>query len=338
MTRKGILAGGNFIIDHVKLIDAWPQQDMLATILSETSSNGGGPYNVLKDLSAMQVGYPLAAAGLVGEDANGAWIIEDCARAGIDTTQLHRTAAAPTSYTDAMTVSGTGRRTFFHQRGANALLGEEHFDFTSTSASHFHLGYLLLLDAMDRLLPNGSTIAAKVLETAQRAGLVTSVDVVSTEHADFRQIVEASLPYTDHLVLNEIEAGQVCGGSLRTENGVEVEACIAAARKLLDLGVRKEVVIHFVEGAVAVNRSGQVVRQGSLNLPAGFIVGATGAGDAFAAGYLHSVHEDWPTAEGLMLAVTTAAQCLTDATPSRGLRPVADCMDLLKRLGYRALE
>ena len=71
MHRTGILAGGNFIIDHVKLIDRYPQQDMLAFIHGETSSNGGGPYNVLKDLAAMLVSYPLEAAGLVGDDPNG---------------------------------------------------------------------------------------------------------------------------------------------------------------------------------------------------------------------------------------------------------------------------
>jgi|GEM_PF-5975062 hypothetical protein len=64
--RKGILAGGNDITDDVKLINGYPEQDMLADIRSETSSHGGGPYNVLKDLAAMRVGCPLSAAGLVG--------------------------------------------------------------------------------------------------------------------------------------------------------------------------------------------------------------------------------------------------------------------------------
>ena len=88
MSRSGILAAGNFIIDYVKLIDAWPEQDMLTNILSETSSNGGGPYNVLKDLAAMGVAYPLEACGLTGTDVNGDWILNDCKAAGIDTKQL----------------------------------------------------------------------------------------------------------------------------------------------------------------------------------------------------------------------------------------------------------
>ena len=95
--RKGILAGGNFIIDYVKLINGYPEQDMLADIRSETSSNGGGPYNVLKDLAAMRADYPLSAAGLVGKDANGDWILRDCQKAGIDTAQLRQTDKAPTS-------------------------------------------------------------------------------------------------------------------------------------------------------------------------------------------------------------------------------------------------
>ena len=332
MTRTGILAGGNFIIDHVKLIDRYPEQDMLAFIQSETSSNGGGPYNVLKDLAAMQVGYPLEAAGLVGKDANGDWILRDCAAAGIDTDQLHQTAAAPTSYTDAMTVQGTGRRTFFHQLGANAILGESHFDFSRTQAKIFHLGYLMLLSEMDRMLDDGRSVASRVLEKAQTAGLLTSVDLVSADHPQFRQITEASLPFTDYLIVNEIEAGKVVEEDLKSAHD-DRPRMEAAAKKLLERGVRREVIIHFEAGAVVAEKSGAVHHQASLKLPPGFITGATGAGDAFAAGYLHGTHEDWPIAERLSLAVCSAAACLTHPTPSQGLRPVAECLDLMRKHG-----
>ncbi len=334
MTRSGILAGGNFIIDHVKLIDAWPEQDMLAFIRSETSSNGGGPYNVLKDLAAMRVDYPLAAAGLVGKDPNGDWILRDCQSAGIDITQLHQTDAAPTSYTDAMTVTGSGRRTFFHQLGANALLGEAHFDFSRTQAKIFHLGYLMLLTEMDRLLPDGRTIASRVLEAAQIAGLLTSVDLVSSNHPQFREITEASLPFTDFLIVNEIEAGKATGLDLKSSL-IDLEKIKTAAQKLLQLGVRREVIIHFEAGAVVAEKNGRVHHQPSLKLPAGFIAGATGAGDAFAAGYLHGTHENWPIPDRLKLAVCAAAACLTHPTPSQGLRPVAECLELAAKLGIR---
>ncbi len=34
--RSGVLAAGNWIIDHVKVIDTWPAQDALATIGHQT--------------------------------------------------------------------------------------------------------------------------------------------------------------------------------------------------------------------------------------------------------------------------------------------------------------
>ncbi len=335
--RTGILAAGNFIIDYVKIIDAWPEQDMLSSIRSETSSNGGGPYNVLKDLAAMGAAYPLEACGLVGDDANGAWIREDCTKAGISTAQLHHTREAPTSYTDAMTVASTGRRTFFHQRGANALFNETHVDFSTTRARHFHLGYLMLLDAMDSFTTGGRTRASLALEAAVRAGLTTSVDIVSTENPRFREIAESALPFTDVLVINEIEAGKVAGLNLKPGDVVDVDACVRAAHALLERGVRQQVVIHFVEGGIVVSKDGTVTKQGSLELPAGFIVGATGAGDAFAAGYLHGWHEGWDVSRSLRTAVCAAAACLTHATPSLGLRPVAECLKLGDTHGCRTL-
>jgi hypothetical protein len=49
--RRGILTGGNWIVDRPKIIDVYPVQDSLANILGEISSCGGSPYNVLIDLA-----------------------------------------------------------------------------------------------------------------------------------------------------------------------------------------------------------------------------------------------------------------------------------------------
>lgn len=119
--RSSILAGGNWIIDRPKIIDVYPAQDSLANILRETSSNGGSPYNALIDLARLQAPFPLFAVGLVGDDPAGEFIHSNCRAHGIDTRQLRACTEAPTSYTDVMTVQSTGRRTFFHQRGANAF-------------------------------------------------------------------------------------------------------------------------------------------------------------------------------------------------------------------------
>ena len=330
--RSGILAAGNFIVDYVKIVDHYPQQDMLASILSESQANGGGPYNVLKDLAAMQAGFPLAACGLVGDDANGRWIRNDCETHGIDVSQLHKTDQRSTSYTDAMTVQSTGRRTFFHQRGANALFDVNHCDCTQTSAKILHLGYLMLLDHMDSFETEGRTHASRLLERAQQAGLETSVDMVSTENPLFREIALSALPFTDHLIINEIEATRVLGRSLEA---TDFPGLLAAASEILHLGVTKSVTIHVEHGAVACTRSGESHIQPSLNLPAGYSQGATGAGDAFAAGLLYGLHEGMALADRLRLAVCAAAASLSHPTPSGGMKPVTDCLALASRFEFR---
>ncbi len=331
--RRGIVAGGNWIIDHVKVIDSWPAQDTLVSILQQTSSNGGSPYNVLKALSRLGAGYPLAGVGLVGDDADGDAIRADCAANRIDTAGLTAMAGVATSYTDVMTVKEGGRRTFFHQRGANALLGPEHFDFTTTTARHFHLGYLLLLDRLDQL-ENGRPRAAEVLARARAAGLSTSVDCVSEASDRFRRVILPVLPEVDLLFANDFEAEKLTGLSLRHDGVIDATAVGAAAQALLRQGVRGWVIIHFPEACYAASAEGAGHWQPSVRLPAAEIAGASGAGDALAAGVLHGWHEGWPMSECLRLGVCAAASSLRHPTCSEGIRPVAECLILAERHGF----
>ncbi len=329
--RRGVIAGGNFIVDQVKLIDSWPDQDTLASISDESRANGGGPYNVLKDLAAMGADFPLEAIGLVGKDDYGDWIVGDCEAACIGTQQLRQSTEAPTSYTDAMTVRDTGRRTFFHQRGANALLSVEDFDFSKTSTRLFLLGYLMLLDQLDRFDDDGRSGASRVLEAARTAGLVTIIDFVSTGHPQFAAIARSSLPYTDHLVLNELEAAPLVDGDL-TADRTSMEKAVQSLLATTDCS---RVVIHASCGVVGGERDGGIVSQASVKVPADFIAGATGAGDAFMAGYVHGVHEGNSLEDSLRLGVCTAACSLSDPAPSDGVLSLAECLNLGEKYGFR---
>src|SRR5688572_14468759 len=174
-SRSGVLAGGNWIIDQVKMVDVYPQREQLANIRSQSQGTGGAPFNVLVDLARLEAPFPLSAVGLVGKDSLGDEILAICKKHNIDTKLLRATDQAPTSYTDVMTEIGNGRRTFFHQRGANALWDAEELNFKKTKARIFHLGYLLLLDALDAPDKVFGTHAARILAKAQEAGLKTSV-------------------------------------------------------------------------------------------------------------------------------------------------------------------
>ena len=65
--RSGILAGGNWIIDQVKMIDVYPQRAQLANItLAAITFTGCSPYNLLVNLAKLWFAIPLSAASLVG--------------------------------------------------------------------------------------------------------------------------------------------------------------------------------------------------------------------------------------------------------------------------------
>lgn len=334
--RNGVLIGGNWIIDQVKVIDTYPQEEKLVNILAEFSSNGGSAYNILKDLFKMQVAFPLEGIGLVGEDERGDGIIKECVQMGVNTRQLARTKAAHTSYTDVMSVQSTGRRTFFHNRGANALLDENCFDFSRSQASIFHLGYLLLLDKLDEIGEHGLTGAASVLKKAKAAGFITSADIVSENTNRFKEIIPFSLPFTDYLFINEFEAKMLTTVNTVTDNGeVCVDSCYRAAERILDMGVQKWVILHFPNGAVAMSKEGEKLYQSSLNLQGAKIIGAVGAGDAFAAGVLAGIHDGWHMQQCLELGVCVAGSSLFSATSSDSILPVAACLQLGQQYGFK---
>jgi sugar/nucleoside kinase (ribokinase family) len=332
--RSGILAGGNWIRDHVKTLDAWPEQDGLVNILGRTDGNGGGPYNLLKDLSRLGAPFPLEGIGLVGDDADGRAILADCGESGIGASRVRTLAGLCTSYTDVMAVRGSGRRTFFHDRGANARLGPEHFDFAGATARIFYLGYLLLLDRLDARGDDGAPEAAGILRRASAAGLVTSLDCVSAAGDHIRATVAPVLPEVDVLFVNDYEAEQIARVPVGRGPSLDRRAVEEAARALVGFGVRRWAVVHFPEGACACSAGGEIAWQPAVRMAPELIAGTVGAGDALAAGVLFGLHEGWAMEKALELGACTAAACLRDPTCSGGILPSGECLAFGRRQGF----
>lgn len=313
------------------------RQESLANIVGQQEGTGGAPYNVLLALAKMGAGLPLTAAGLVGKDAHGDAILRACQCHGIETQLLRQIAGVPTSFTDVMTEQVGGRRTFFHCRGANALWDGSDIDFQASSARVFHLGYLLLLDALDIADEHHGTKAAGLLAAAQNAGLKISLDVVSEDSDRFGALVIPALRRTDYCILNEIEAGKTCQIETRDAQGkLNPRGIQLAADALLQLGVREMAVIHFPEGAYVRTVTGEECWQPSLLLPEDYITGTAGAGDAFCSGMLFGLHEGWELGRCMFTGVCVAAASLSDATCTAGIGLLAGCLALADRCGIRS--
>ncbi len=156
----------------------------------------------------------------------------------------------------------------------------------------------------------------------------------------FQKIAQLTLPYVDHLIINEIEAGFILNQTFQQATITQIEQ---AARILIEkYHVQHTVTIHFDRGAVCISRENdqklECFLQGSLYLPKGFVKGAVGAGDAFAAGIVYGIYKKWSIQERLVCAVCVAAMCLTDDTPYAGVGSIEECLKLKERFQFRILE
>lgn len=149
-SRRGIACAGNWIIDLIKVVDFYPAENALANIISESQGGGGCAHNVTLNLAKFDSSPELHALGVIGADPLGDALMAECRQfSHVHTDQLYRTNQAGTSYTEVFNVKSTGQRTFFYYRGANRLFAPSFADIDRLPVELFHLGYLLLLDAMD---------------------------------------------------------------------------------------------------------------------------------------------------------------------------------------------
>ena len=327
------MGAGTWLVDHIKVIDEWPQQDTLCTILSSRPANGGLPYNVLKDLSKMELPAPLEAAGLIGDDADGKYILDDC-RAHNIAPLFEISRECGTSFTDVITVQSTGRRTFFHSPAGNNALEPRHIPLEKSAAKIFLEGYFGLHEKMDALDAGGMSGHAKIFKRAKELGFITVADAVSRK-ADFCALTRSALPHIDYMSLNEIELKMVAGGDALDCPDIKRESSLKKyAAQVLERGVGKYLIVHFPECVYAFAQGGGFCRQPSVSLPRGEIKGAVGAGDALLAGIIFGIHENWDMPECLKLGSCAAAKCLGDVSSSDGMESWRECMKLESLYGY----
>ena len=327
--KKGICCAGNMIVDITYPIETWPKQNELTHITEGIqNSTGGAVCNTITDLARLDPNLRLVASGFAGHDAEGDFILQEMSKyPNIDLSMVRRDGR--TSFTAVMSNNLTKERTFFQHAGANAYYCEDHIDWDNLNVDIFHIGYILLLPALDATDTEYGTKMARLLHRAQKQGMKTSIDVVSESGDRFAKLVTPALKYADYCVINELEAQQTTGVYLRDENGVLLtENMPEALRKLKKLGVSTWAVIHCPEVGCGIDEKGEYFEVPSLKLPKGYIKGTVGAGDAFCAGILYAAEMDMPMDEALKLGACAAAASLSEVSASDGVKTTEEVLAL----------
>lgn len=319
--QASILVAGSILTDVVKVLDRYPAPGMLANVLSLSQAVGGCVPNTAMDLAKMDPTLPVYAAGRIGKDAYGQFLLEQMQGGGVDCRYVRQSPDTSTSFSDVMSPVN-GERTFFCVRGASGEFCPADLPLTELPCRMLHIGYILLLDSFDQPDEEYGTVLARFLHDAEAAGIRTSIDVVSDSEADYQRMVLPALRQCSYAIMNEVESSLVSGLPHRDEAGRLLRENIRSTMtRMAQEGVKEKVIIHAREACFCLDvPTGHFTQERSLALPRELIRGNVGAGDAFCAGCLYSIFRGDDDARILSFASAAAACSLLAENATDGMR------------------
>ncbi len=270
-------------------IDSMPAAGELRPVGRYLMSAGGCASNTAACLR--RLGHRVSIIGKVGADILGDFVVRDLARLEVDASAVRRSAELPTSNTYIINVRGEDRR-YLHCVGANADFHLSDVDFKALNGRQaIYVGGYMMMPGF------GPQALAALLKEAKARGLVTVVDVVigGGTHPGWDQI-EGVLPWTDLFLPNNDEAGLLTG----KDDPVDQAAALAS------LNPKCTVVITLGKRGALVRRESKIFSAPAYQVAS---IDESGAGDAFAAGFLTGMLEDWNLEQTLSFASAVGASC-----------------------------
>lgn len=261
-------------------------------------------------IALARLGLPVQLIGKVGRDPLGDFLLTALAGYGVGTHGVLRDPVVGTSATMVM-IDPDGERRFIHYIGANAGLSFEDVDLKMVEkGSVLHIGGCFILPAMD------GEPTARLLQKARSAGVTTSLDTAWDASGRWLQVLAPCLPHLDYFVPNLAEA--------RAMTNLDEPADVA--RALLDRGVRTVALKMGADGCFILTQEGQMVRAPAYQVE---VIDATGAGDAFAAGFIAGIANDWPLEESARLANAVGALCVSGKGAAGGVTTLEKTLEFM---------
>ena len=336
--RKGIVIAGNVLADIVKNVDTYPDVGMLANITDIRRGVGGCATNTAIDMAKIDRSLKISVIGKIGDDEYGRYVLSQLNKYGINCENISVSSEKPTSFSDVMSMP-SGERTFFHARGANAEFSPKDIDISSLNCVLLHIGYILLLDSFDKYDEEYGTVMARFLHEVQQKGIKTSVDVVSDSTADYKAKILPALKYCDYVILNEVESSMLFDLPPYDDNGkLNIENIRKTMEKMAEVGVKEKIVVHCKQAGFCYDvPTGEFTVVPSLKIPSAEIKGSVGAGDAFCAGSLYGIYNNFTDEHMLKFASSAAASNLFAENSTDGMLPKNEIEKLEKKYGRLSL-
>ena len=300
--RFGMTRGG------MTLIDTERARELYAAMGPAREISGGSAANTLAGLAAL--GSRCAFIGQVAADQLGEVFAHDIRAGGIRFDTPARAGDPPTARC-LIFVTPDGQRTMNTFLGASQFLPPAALDEAAIADAEILYLEGYLWDPEEPRAAMRRAIAAARNAGRKVAFTLSDAFVIERHGADFRAMIETG--DIDILFANHVELASLTGHD-----------DFHAGLKALQDKVPLLVVTRSEHGAVAVCDG--VVHEVPAE-PVARVVDTTGAGDLFAAGFLHGHVNRRPVAECLTLGAICAAEIISHY----GARPEADLTELVRR-------
>ena len=306
-----VLSLGIYVIDVLgRPIDQFPEKGKLA-LFDELEIHTGGCANNTA-IALARLGIPVGAIGKVGTDAFGDFILQGLADNDVNAAGMRQDADASTSFT-FVAIASDGERTFYHYIGANGTLCEADLDWELIkTVKILHIAGALVMSSFD-----GAPMA-NVLRTAKGLGITTSLDTVYDATGKWMETLEPCLSYVDLFMPSIVEAQHLTG--------------LSDYREIAQF-LRGNYGIHTIVIKMGENGSYATTPEAEHFAPAYpvDVVDATGAGDAYAAGFLAGTLMNWDLKATAELASATGAACVTAIGTTAGIQNLEETLKISRQ-------
>ena len=303
-----MLSLGIYVVDVLgRPIDQFPEKGKLA-LFDELEIHAGGCANNTA-IALARLGIPAGAMGKIGTDVFGNLLLQTLTDNGVNTVGMQQDANASTSFT-FVAIASDGERTFYHYIGANGELCEADLDWELIkTVKILHIAGALVMPSFD-----GAPMA-NVLRKAKTLGITTSLDTAYDATGKWMETLEPCLPYIDIFMPSIVEAQYLTG--------------LSEYREITQF-LRNNYNIYTIAIKMGENGSYVSTPEAEHFAPAYpvNVVDATGAGDAYAAGFLAGTIMDWDLKATAELASATGAACVTAIGATAGIQNLEETLKI----------
>ena len=305
-----VLSLGIFVVDVLgRPIDRFPEKGQLELFDELEIHTGGCANNTAIALS--RLGISVGGMGKIGSDHFGDLVLQTLTENGVDTTGIQQDANVNTSFT-FVAIASDGERSFCHYIGANGELCEADINWELLkTAKILHVAGALVMPKFD-----GHPMA-NVLRKAKTLGLTTSLDTAWDATGKWLDTLAPCLPFVDIFLPSLTEAEHLTGTSELPE----------IAQFFINYGISTVGIKMGDRGSYVATDTEE------LFIPAypAEAIDATGAGDAYAAGFLAGTVMEWELKATAELASATGAACVTAIGTTAGIQNLEETLKICKQ-------